>query len=124
MSVPHLLQFILRRRYTGRPDLSPGITMHSSLIATDSSKSGTPKWVYCLAIGPATFLALLAAGQSWVPAWQLFVDPIRVAEVAGPDCCHVYYGFISNMGILFWCTIAACCLFAALLILVAESKAH
>ncbi|MDD7910975.1 hypothetical protein PUV47_13685 [Pseudovibrio exalbescens] len=56
--------------------------------------------------------------QPWAEPKWMFLDALTAAELSG-DCCHVYYGFISNLGIMLWsgtaaaCLIAACCLYAA-----------
>ncbi|NNC37993.1 MAG: hypothetical protein EX271_06465 [Acidimicrobiales bacterium] len=70
-------------------------------------------------IGAIVFLApliLLGAviGQPWVDPKWFFFDFLTAAEFSD-DCCHVYYGFISNLGIFLWIATSAVCLFAALM---------
>lgn len=69
---------------------------------------------------------LLLAGvvlQPFVDAKWMFFDFLTAAEFSD-DCCHVYYGFVSNLGIFLWVATAAICLFAALVFhLKKQSKA-
>lgn len=51
--------------------------------------------------------------QPWAEPKWMFLDALTAAELSG-DCCHVYYGFISNLGIMLWSGTAAVCLIAAL----------
>ncbi|WP_156811898.1 hypothetical protein [Robiginitomaculum antarcticum] len=52
--------------------------------------------------------------QPWVnPKWMFF-DALTAAEFSD-DCCHIYYGFISNLGIFLWISTAAIALFSALI---------
>jgi hypothetical protein len=41
-------------------------------------------------------------------------NPLAVAREA-PKCCSVYYGVISNLGVMLWMAAAAICLFTALM---------
>lgn len=60
---------------------------------------------------PTIFL-LLVSMQPWVnPKW-MFLDTVTAAEFSD-DCCHVYYGFVSNLGIFLWVATSAVCLFSA-----------
>lgn len=61
---------------------------------------------------------LLLAGvwfQPWVPVADLLRDPLSVAELSN-DCCGLYYGAVSNLGVLIWAGGAAVCLFAGLVL--------
>ena len=58
-------------------------------------------------------LLVAVALQSAVPVERLFRDMLSVAEDY-PDCCHVYDGLISNLGILLWWAAASVTGFAAL----------
>ncbi len=40
------------------------------------------------------------------------------------NCCEVYYGAISNIGILLWCVTSAVCLFAALILWLERDKSR
>ncbi|MEM6711876.1 MAG: hypothetical protein AAF590_06290 [Pseudomonadota bacterium] len=48
------------------------------------------------------------------PRW-LYFDPLTAAEMA-PECCRVYFGFMSMLGIKMWTMTAAVCLFSALML--------
>ena len=61
----------------------------------------------------AAMLAVFAALQPWVPARSLFADPLIAAEEA-VECCSVYFGAMSTLGIFMWMGTAAICLFACL----------
>ncbi len=64
---------------------------------------------------PIIFL-LIVSLQPWVnPKW-MFLDTVTAAEYSD-DCCHVYYGFVSNLGIFLWVATASVCLFSATIIL-------
>lgn len=79
----------------------------------------TPGWLYLLAtLLPAT-LAAIAVFQDLVPADALFRDPLIVAHeaAASGDCCHIYFGVLSNMGVLLWCAGASVCLFASIVLI-------
>ena len=67
----------------------------------------------CVLLLPAALL-LVAIGQPWVSPKWLFFDSLTAAEFS-EDCCHIYYGFISNLGIFLWIGTAAITLFCAIL---------
>ena len=62
---------------------------------------------------PALFLAAVLL-QPWAEPKWMFLDPLTAAQFSG-DCCHSYYGFVSNLGIMIWSATAAICLFAAVM---------
>ncbi|MCV6602330.1 MAG: hypothetical protein OIF54_12385 [Cohaesibacter sp.] len=65
---------------------------------------------------PLTVLYLAAIFlQPWAEPKWMFLDSLAAAEYA-PTCCSVYYGFVSNTGILLWVITATTCLFSALLL--------
>ncbi len=85
--------------------------------------SHTPAWVYAVTLLPSCAMVALLTFQPWVPLYQLVRDPMAVSEdciqAAGTlararDCASVYFGFLSNLGILLWCASAAVSLFAFL----------
>ncbi len=77
----------------------------------------TPFWLYVISLVPSAILVAIVAAQPWVPPSQLFRDPLSVAADAGSDCCHIYFGFVSNLGMLLWCSAATVCLFASVLLI-------
>lgn len=85
--------------------------------------SRTPAWVYAVTLLPSCAMVALLTFQPWVPLDQLVRDPVAASEdcirAAGTlararDCANVYFGFLSNLGILLWCASAAVSLFAFL----------
>lgn len=77
----------------------------------------TPFWLYVISLVPPAILVAIGAAQPWVPLDTLFRDPLVVALDAGSGCCHVYFGFFSNLGVLLWCSAASVCLFASSLLI-------
>ncbi len=59
-------------------------------------------------------LLLAVLAQPWVEPKWMFLDMLTAAEFSD-DCCHVYYGFMSNLGIFLWVATAAISLFAAMI---------
>ncbi len=78
--------------------------------------------VYSLTFLPPILLLIIALIQTVVPVAFLLKDPLTVAEYAGTECCSVYYGLVSNFGILIWCSAAAISLFAGLILFVNRSS--
>ncbi len=85
--------------------------------------SRTPAWVFAVTLLPSCAIVALLTFQPWAPLEQLVRDPMTVTGVcikaAGTlmqarDCASVYFGLLSNLGILLWCASAAVCLFAFL----------
>ncbi len=60
---------------------------------------------------PAMFLSVVVF-QPWVEPKWMFLDPLTAAQLSG-DCCHTYYGFVSNLGVMMWTLTSAICLFTA-----------
>ncbi len=78
------------------------------------SKS-TPVWLYLIMAGPTSLVLAVVFLQPYVdPSW-LLRDPATVAyEFGVPDHAPIYYGFVSNLGILLWCAAASVCLLVGL----------
>ncbi|WP_350333621.1 hypothetical protein [Coralliovum pocilloporae] len=70
--------------------------------------------VAALAIVAPSILLAIVFMQPWAEPKWMFLDTLTAAELSG-DCCHVYYGFLSNIGILLWAGTAAVCLVAMLI---------
>jgi hypothetical protein len=70
----------------------------------------TPKLAYVVSIVAPTFLviAVLATG---VEPWIVLRDPIAAM---GGDATQLYYGMLSNLGVLVWAAAGSICLFVAL----------
>lgn len=76
----------------------------------------TQTWlIRALAVVPAALLLLFVVAQPYVDPRWLFLDSLTAIELSG-DCCHVYYGFVSNLGIYIWISTGVACLFSALLL--------
>ena len=63
-----------------------------------------------------TIFMLLVRFFAPVPIRHLTRDPLVLAEKP------FYFGFLSNVGVLLWCTAAIVCLFSSLLLFVARGK--
>jgi len=72
-----------------------------------------PLWVYAVAFFAPSIIISSAVVQPWVPLDTLFEDPLTVAQKS-VDCCHSYYGALSNLGVLVWWGTSAICFFAAI----------
>lgn len=75
-------------------------------------------WIWSVTLLTPMLVILGVALQPWVAAGDLLRDPLAVAEMT-PDCCKVYFGAVSNAGVLIWASAAAICLFAAAVLAVA-----
>ncbi|MEM8539824.1 MAG: hypothetical protein AAGF25_02610, partial [Pseudomonadota bacterium] len=106
----------------GRADRAQAKPMMMKLLGF--SEFLTPKaraMVALITIGlPALLLAVVLI-QPWAEPKWMFLDSLTAAELSG-DCCHVYYGFISNLGILLWCGTAAVCFIAGACFYVSNSS--
>lgn len=83
-----------------------------------AAENGMSRWdriVYVLTFAPVIGLIAGVWSQPFVPIAELLRDPLAVAELS-EDCCHVHYGFVSNIGVLVWTAGAAILLFAGLLV--------
>ena len=85
--------------------------------------SRTSAWVYAVTLLPSCATVALLALQPWVPIDDLMRDPMAVVEdciekadtlIQAGECNSVYFGLLSNLGILIWCASAAVSLFAFL----------
>ncbi|MEO0449040.1 MAG: hypothetical protein AAFZ74_01830 [Pseudomonadota bacterium] len=57
--------------------------------------------------------------QPWIDPRWLYMDTQTVGEMSG-DCCHIYDGAMSTLGIMLWASTAAVCAFGALLMFAAR----
>lgn len=83
----------------------------------ETDRFGYTCLIYGLSLIPPLLMLAAIALQSAVPVAFLTKDPLAVAELTKGDCCSVYYGILSNVGILLWCSTAAITLFACALAL-------
>jgi hypothetical protein len=63
----------------------------------------------------AALVAAYAAFQPWEDARLLFADPLIAAEESA-ECCSVYFGAMSMLGIFLWIGTAVICLFTVLVL--------
>jgi len=82
---------------------------YSSLTLTRAMR-----WLVAVAVIllPTVLLAIVIL-QPWAAPKWMFFDPLTAAEFSD-DCCHIYYGFVSNLGVFLWVATAAIALFSAL----------
>lgn len=95
-------------------------SMLASLFGTVPDEIHKPSgfwlWARWIAVVvPAVFVTVVYMQPYVEPRW-LFLDTITAIELSG-KCCHVYYGMVSNLGIMVWTGTAAICLFAALVLI-------
>ena len=62
-------------------------------------------WTYALTFGPGLLLLAVIGLQTRVHI-LLMKDPLAVVPLT-QSCCHFYYGFISNLGVMLWTAAAA-----------------
>lgn len=72
--------------------------------------------VMLLIYAPVLVIFMLLKLQNRIPVASLTRDPLAIAEG------HFYWGTLSNIGILLWCSTVAICLFSAWLIREIERK--
>lgn len=93
------LVHILKTSLAGNPNLSKNANLTIRLLT----------------IGlPVLLLSVVLTQPYAEPKW-MFLDALTAAELSN-DCCHTYYGSISNLGIMIWSATAAICLFTYFLL--------
>lgn len=75
--------------------------------------SGLSKFAWVFA-PPALLIAAVLLQPWFEPRWA-FLDPIVAGQTSG-YCCRIYYGVLSNVGVLYWWAAASVCCFTALLL--------
>jgi hypothetical protein len=93
-----------------------------------SNRTRLPGRPWAIGIYSITLLpVLLLLGGLWfqpyVPLGELMRDSLLVAEVS-EDCCHIYYGAVSNLGVLIWAGGSAILFFAAIVVALLGAHAH
>lgn len=96
-------------------------TVNQPMITIAGWPIGTraPLLAYLLGVVAPVLLLAAATVQPFAPLDRLLRDPIAVIAESG-QCCHVYDGAISSLGVLIWCGTAAICLFTALVFFIRE----
>lgn len=64
---------------------------------------------------PALLINVVFLAQPWFNPRLAYVDPLIAPIVAG-TCCGLYFGMVSNIGVLYWAAAASCCALAALVV--------
>ena len=82
----------------------------------------TPPWLYFACLVPPALTIFAVFIQPYVDPATLLRDPAAVAYDLGvPDHIPMYYGLVSNLGVVTWSSVAAVCLFVGLVL---TEKAH
>ena len=90
----------------------PSFTASARLLQRIARGEGLgPLWWLALCLAPAPLIAV-ALLQPFEDPRYFFFDPLTAAEVS-PECCRIYYGAISTLGVMLWTMCAGICLFAA-----------
>ncbi|MCR9241100.1 MAG: hypothetical protein NXH87_06950 [Rhodobiaceae bacterium] len=100
--------------------------VHRLVVPGERARLPGPAWalvVYSVTLVPALILLAAAWYQPFVPIGELLRDSLLVAEVS-QDCCHIYYGAISNIGVLLWAAGTAILFFAALVVALIGGQEH
>ncbi len=93
--------------------------VQSSLSQSSQGLSNRPGlWVILIAVLPAVLLCAAIGLHPYIEPDVLFRDPLAVAHDAAAQgqCCHAYYGFVSQLGILVWGGGSFTALFAAMVL--------
>jgi len=78
-------------------------------------------FLYLAALGlPTLLMAVVLLQPFYEPKW-MFLDSLTAAELSG-DCCHSYYGAVSNLGIILWIATASAMLMGGFVLL--ATKTH
>lgn len=101
--------------YIGNADNAASASFNSTPQSVRWWNIGNDTWIWAITFFPPAILMVLVWLQPWVAPGDLLRDPLAVAEMH-PDCCKVYYGAVSNLGVLTWTAGAAISLFAALIL--------
>lgn len=99
------------RRWFYDGDSIPTNEKQLQLTAFDRSR-----WLPIVVVGLSMAMCALAFAQNKVETRWLFLDTLTAVELSG-DCCHVYFGLFSNLGIMIWTAASAVCLFSAICLL-------
>lgn len=94
------------------------VLAHRFVVPGERAYLPGPAWamfVYSVTFVPVLVLLAAAWFQPFVPIGELMRDSLLVAEVS-EDCCHIYYGAISNIGVLLWASAAAIMFFTSLVV--------
>lgn len=100
--------------------------VHRLVVPGERACLPGPVWalvIYTVTLVPVLFLLTAAWFQPFVPIGELMRDSLLVAEVSD-DCCHIYYGAISNIGVLLWAGATAVLFFTALVVALIGGLEH
>lgn len=78
----------------------------------------TPLWLYLVALVPPALILAAVYAQPLVDPSSLLRDPAAVyRELGVPAHTAMYYGFVSNLGVLIWSSASFICLFVGVVLL-------
>lgn len=80
-------------------------------------------WIFAFLLIPTLALLCAVVLQPWVPVAYLLRDPLAVAEEA-TECCSVFYGLVSNLGVILWIASGTACLFTAIQVCLARQQSN
>ena len=113
------MTFLPSRRV--RAAASPGdfettVAFYRELMAACMRR--TPLWLYLVALVPPALVLAAVYAQPFVNPSSLLRDPAAVYRDLGvPAHTAIYYGFVSNLGVLIWSSASSICLFVGLMLL-------
>ena len=97
-------------------DLETTVAFYRELIAACMRR--TPLWLYLVALVPPALVLAAVSAQPFVEPSSLLRDPAAVYRDLGvPAHTAMYYGFVSNLGVLIWSSASFICLFVGLVLL-------
>lgn len=100
--------------------------VHHLVVPGERACLPGPAWalvIYTVTLVPVLILLAGAWYQPFVPIGELMRDSLLVAELSD-DCCHIYYGAISNIGVLLWAAGTAILFFTALVVALIGGQEH
>jgi len=100
--------------------------VHHLVVPGERACLPGPAWalvIYTVTLVPVLILLAGAWYQPFVPIGELMRDSLLVAELSD-DCCHIYYGVISNIGVLLWAAGTAILFFTALVVALIGGQEH
>jgi len=97
-------------------DLETIVAFYRELMAACIRR--TPLWLYLVALVPPALVLAAVYAQPFVDPSSLLRDPAAVYRDLGvPAHTAMYYGFVSNLGVLIWSSASFICLFVGLVLL-------
>ena len=89
-------------------------TLKSTSHAPRTNRFGRKTYL-CSLLLTTLLVIVIAAGQPWGDPRWVFLDGQTVGELSG-DCCHVYDGAFSMLGIMLWAATASLACLSAIVL--------